>query len=76
MLQVLNIHEANENFDTKQLCRFIAKHLEMKFDVLVMGGAAENTPIEGFEPVFTDTCVKEDSILLTEMSISINKLYV
>ena len=30
----------------------------MKFDVLVMGGAAENTPIEGFEPVFTDTCVK------------------
>lgn len=58
LLQVLNIHEANENFDTKQLCRFIAKHLEMKFDVLVMGGAAENTPIEGFEPVFTDTCVK------------------
>lgn len=26
LLQVLNIHEANENFDTKQLCRFIAKH--------------------------------------------------
>ena len=58
LLQVLNIHDANENFDTKQLCRFIAQHLDMKFDVLVMGGAAENTPIDGFEPVFTDTCVK------------------
>lgn len=58
LLQVLNIHEANENFDTKQLCRFIEQHLEMKFDVLIMGGATENIPIEGFAPVFADTCVK------------------
>ena len=57
LLENLNIHEANENFDTKQLCRFISKNLDMKFDVLVMGGDAANKPIEGFEPSFTDTCV-------------------
>lgn len=58
LLQTLNIHEANENFDTKQICNFISQHLDMNFDVLVMGGAAENAPILGFEPVFSDTCVK------------------
>ena len=32
----------------------------MKFDVLVMGGASGNTPIVGFESIFSDTCVKRN----------------
>lgn len=55
LLQTLKIHEANDNFDTKQLCKFISQNHDMKFDILVMGGSQNNTKVN-FSPLFEEYC--------------------
>ena len=43
LLENLKIHEANVNFDTKQIIKFLStyKHLLYAFDVLIMGGSSD-----------------------------------
>lgn len=57
LLEQLNIHEANENFDTSQICRFLSKNTDLKFDILVMGGSTGNHTVD-YLPLFKSTCVK------------------
>lgn len=57
LISSLRVHEANENFDTKQISRFLQNHDDIKFDVLIMGGDKGNDPVD-FYPLFVDTCVK------------------
>ena len=48
-IKELKIHEANSNFDTRQISNFIAKnsHSLSKFDVLLMTGSDRNESIAG-----------------------------
>jgi len=56
LLKVLRIHEANENFDTRQLVEFIQKEDAYRcFDVLVMGGDSKLT--FNINTIVQDKCV-------------------
>ena len=56
LLKVLHIHEANENFDTRQLVEFIKNEGSYdNFDVLVMGGDSKLT--FNINSIIQDKCV-------------------
>lgn len=59
LLSKLIVHDANSDFDTKQLCRFLNNHPEIdKFDVLFMGGSGSHM---SFESMYGD-CLEYDTV--------------
>lgn len=72
-LEKLHVHEANENFDIKQLTRFIREEKDYRFfDILVMGGKSVKEIT--LEPDIHDKCVDRQYDIVNKLSVADDKL--
>lgn len=72
-LEKLHVHEANENFDVKQLVRFIRDEKYYRFfDILVMGG--QSVKEINLEPDIHDRCIDRQYDIVNKLSAADDKL--